>query len=261
MKILVINAGSSSLKYQLIDMETESVMAKGLCERIGIDGHLKHSPLVGGKPVFDEDLAMPTHAEAIAAVIDKLTSAEYGVVASMKEIDAVGHRVVHGGEKFACSVLIDDTVMEALKECTPFAPLHNPANIIGINACRDVMGDVPMVAVFDTAFHQTMPGKAYMYAIPYEYYKNDGIRRYGFHGTSHRYVSGRCAELMGKPIGELKIISCHMGNGSSIAAIDGGKCVDTSMGFTPLVPPHGHPLRRSGRGRYPVYHEQVRHQH
>ena len=235
MKILVINAGSSSLKYQLIDMETESVMAKGLCERIGIDGHIKHSPLVGGKPVFDEDLAMPTHAEAIAAVIDKLTSAEYGVVASMKEIDAVGHRVVHGGEKFASSVRIDDAVMEALKECTPFAPLHNPANIIGINACRDVMGDVPMVAVFDTAFHQTMPGKAYMYAVPYEYYKNDGIRRYGFHGTSHRYVSGRCAELMGKPIGELKIVSCHMGNGSSIAAIDGGKCVDTSMGFTPLV--------------------------
>ncbi|HCQ73299.1 MAG TPA: acetate kinase, partial [Clostridiales bacterium] len=154
---------------------------------------------------------------------------------SMKEIDAVGHRVVHGGEKFASSVLITDEVMKALEECTPFAPLHNPANIIGINACRDVMGDVPMVAVFDTAFHQTMPGKAYMYAIPYEYYQNDGIRRYGFHGTSHRYVSGRCAELMGKPIEELKIVSCHMGNGSSIAAIDGGKCIDTSMGFTPLV--------------------------
>ena len=234
MKILVINAGSSSLKYQLIDMETETLMAKGLCERIGIDGHLKHSPLVGGKPVFDEDITLPTHAEAIAAVIDKLTSAEYGVVASMKEIDAVGHRVVHGGEKFASSVLITDEVMAALEECTPFAPLHNPANIIGINACRDVMGSVPMVAVFDTAFHQTMPGKAYMYAVPYEYYKNDGIRRYGFHGTSHRYVSGRCAELMGKPIEELKIVSCHMGNGSSIAAIDGGKCVDTSMGFTPL---------------------------
>ena len=236
MKILVINAGSSSLKYQLIDMANEQVMAKGLCERIGIDGHLKHSPLIGGKPVFDEDLPMPTHSEAIAAVIDKLTSAEYGVVASMKEIDAVGHRVVHGGEKFACSVKIDDAVMAALEECTPFAPLHNPANITGINACRAVMGDdVPMVAVFDTAFHQTMPGKAYMYAIPYEYYQNDGIRRYGFHGTSHRYVSARCAELMGKPIEELKLISCHMGNGSSICAIDGGKCVDTSMGFTPLV--------------------------
>ena len=235
MKILVINAGSSSLKYQLIDMETEAVMAKGLCERIGIDGHLKHSPLVGGKPVFNEDVPMPTHSEAIAAVIDKLTSAEYGVVGSMKEIDAVGHRVVHGGEKFASSVLINDDVMAAIEECIPFAPLHNPANITGIKACRDVMGDVPMVAVFDTAFHQTMPGKAYMYAVPYEYYKNDGIRRYGFHGTSHRYVSGRCAELMGKPIEELKLVSCHMGNGSSICAINGGKCVDTSMGFTPLV--------------------------
>ena len=235
MKILVINAGSSSLKYQLIDMETEEVMAKGLCERIGIDGHLKHSPLVGGKPVFNEDVPMPTHSEAIAAVIEKLTSPEYGVVGSMKEIDAVGHRVVHGGEKFANSVKIDDSVMAAIEECIPFAPLHNPANITGIKACRDVMGDVPMVAVFDTAFHQTMPGKAYMYAVPYEYYKNDGIRRYGFHGTSHRYVSGRCAELMGKPIEELKLISCHMGNGSSICAIDGGKCVDTSMGFTPLV--------------------------
>lgn len=235
MKILVINAGSSSLKYQLIDMETEKVMAKGLCERIGIDGHLKHSPLVGGKPVFNEDIALPTHSEAIAAVIDKLTSAEYGVVASMKEIDAVGHRVVHGGEKFASSVLINDDVMKTLDECTPFAPLHNPANITGINACKAVMGDVPMVAVFDTAFHQTMPSKAYMYAIPYEYYEKDGVRRYGFHGTSHRYVSKRCAELMGRPIEELKIVSCHMGNGSSICAIDHGKCVDTSMGFTPLV--------------------------
>ena len=221
MKILVINAGSSSLKYQLIDMANEQVMAKGLCERIGIDGHLKHSPLVGGKPVFNEDVPMPTHSEAIAAVIEKLTSPEYGVVSSMKEIDAVGHRVVHGGEKFASSVRIDDAVMAALEECIPFAPLHNPANITGINACKAVMGDVPMVAVFDTAFHQTMPGKAYMYAVPYEYYKNDGIRRYGFHGTSHRYVSARCAELMGKPIEELKLISCHMGNGS--------------MGFTPLV--------------------------
>ena len=235
MKILVINAGSSSLKYQLIDMETEQVMAKGLCERIGIDGHLKHTPLVGGKSVFNEDVAMPTHSEAIAAVIEKLTSEEYGVVKSMKEI-AVGHRVVHGGEKFANSVKIDDAVMATLDECTPFAPLHNPANITGINACKAVMGDdVPMVAVFDTAFHQTMPGKAYMYAVPYEYYEKDGVRRYGFHGTSHRYVSSRCAELMGKPIEELKIVSCHMGNGSSICAVDGGKCVDTSMGFTPLV--------------------------
>ncbi len=235
MKILVINAGSSSLKYQLIDMEGEKLLAKGLCERIGIDGHLKHTPLVEGKTVFDEDVAMPTHSEAIAAVIDKLTSPQYGVVNSMKEIDAVGHRVVHGGEKFAASVRIDDEVMKALEECTPFAPLHNPANITGINACRAVMGDVPMVAVFDTAFHQTMPSKAYMYALPYQYYLSDGVRRYGFHGTSHRFVSSRCAELMGKPIEELKIISCHMGNGSSVAAIKNGQCVDTSMGFTPLV--------------------------
>ena len=236
MKVLVINAGSSSLKYQLIDMEGEKLLAKGLCERIGIDGHLKHTPLVGGKPVFNEDIPLPSHAEAIAAVIDKLTSAEYGVVGSMHEIDAVGHRVVHGGEKFASSVLINDEVMQAIADCTPFAPLHNPANITGINACVDVMGkDVPQVAVFDTAFHQTMPAKAYMYALPYNYYSEDGVRRYGFHGTSHRYVSGRCAELMGKPIEELKLISCHMGNGSSICAIDGGRSVDTSMGFTPLV--------------------------
>ena len=235
MKILVINAGSSSLKYQLIDMETEAVLAKGLCERIGIDGHLKHTPLVEGKEVFNEDVAMPTHSEAIAAVIDKLTSPQYGVVNSMKEIDAVGHRVVHGGEKFASSVRITDDVMKAIEECIPFAPLHNPANITGIKACQAVMGKVPMVAVFDTAFHQTMPGKAYMYALPYQYYLSNGVRRYGFHGTSHRYVSSRCAELMGKPIEELKIVSCHMGNGSSLAAIDHGKCVDTSMGFTPLV--------------------------
>ena len=235
MKILVINAGSSSLKYQLIDMANEQLLAKGLCERIGIDGHLKHTPLVGDKPVFNEDVPMPTHSEAIAAVIDKLTSAEYGVVASMKEIDAVGHRVVHGGEKFASSVLITDEVLDAIRECIPFAPLHNPANITGIKACRDVMGDVPMVAVFDTAFHQTMPAKAFMYAVPYEYYEKYGIRRYGFHGTSHRYVSARCAEMMGRPIEELKIVSCHMGNGSSLAAVKNGKVVDTSMGFTPLV--------------------------
>ena len=235
MKVLVVNAGSSSLKYQLFDMDTEAVLAKGLCERIGIDGHLKHTPLAGDKPVFDEDIALPTHAEAIAAVIDKLTSAEYGVVASMSEIDAVGHRVVHGGEAFASSVRITDDVMAALEDCIPLAPLHNPANITGINACKAVMGDVPQVAVFDTAFHQTMPGKAYTYAVPYEYYENDKVRRYGFHGTSHRYVADRAAAMLGKPIEELKLISCHMGNGSSIAAIMNGKCVDTSMGFTPLV--------------------------
>ena len=234
MKILVINAGSSSLKYQLMDPDTNTVFAKGLCERIGIDGRLTHKiPATDAK--FEFDIAMPTHAEAIAAVIDKLTCKECGVVSSMSEIEAVGHRVVHGGEAFASSVLITDEVMKALEDCIPLAPLHNPANITGINACKDVMGDVPMVGVFDTAFHQTMPAKAYTYAVPYEYYENDKVRRYGFHGTSHRYVSARCAELMGKNIEDLKIITCHMGNGSSIAAIDGGKCIDTSMGFTPLV--------------------------
>ena len=235
MKILVINAGSSSLKYQLFDMKNESVLAKGLCERIGIDGHLKHTPLIGDKSVFDEDLPLPTHAEAIAAVIDKLISPECGVVKSMSEIGAVGHRVVHGGEAFSSSVLINDDVMTALEDCVPLAPLHNPANIIGINACKAVMGDIPQVAVFDTAFHQTMPKKAYIYALPYKYYVEDKVRRYGFHGTSHRYLSKRAAEMIGKPIEELKIISCHMGNGSSICAIDGGRSIDTSMGFTPLV--------------------------
>ena len=236
MKILVINAGSSSLKYQLIDMDNEELLAKGLCERIGIGGHLKHTPLVGGKSVFDEDIDLPTHTEAIAAVLDKLTSAEYGVVSSMAEIGAVGHRVVHGGESFASSVLITDEVMKAIEDCIPFAPLHNPANITGINACKAVMGaDVPQVAVFDTAFHQTMPAKAFTYAIPYNYYEDEKIRRYGFHGTSHRYVSARAAEMLGKPIEELKLVSCHMGNGSSICAVMNGKSVDTSMGFTPLV--------------------------
>ena len=235
MNILVINAGSSSLKYQLFDMDTESVLAKGLCERIGIDGHLKHTPN-NGKPVFDEDVAMKDHSVAIAAVIDKLTSAEYGVVSSMKEIDAVGHRVVHGGESFNESTLVTDDVFKAIEDCIPLAPLHNPANITGIKACQEVMGaDVPQVAVFDTAFHQTMPPKAYTYAIPYKYYKEDKIRRYGFHGTSHRYVTARAAELIGKPVEELKLITCHMGNGSSICAVDGGKSVDTSMGFTPLA--------------------------
>ncbi len=234
MKILVINCGSSSLKYQLLDMDGESLLAKGLCERIGIDGHLKHQPQ-NGKPVFDQDLAMPTHTEAIAAVLEKLTSPEYGVVADMSEIGAVGHRVVHGGERFASSVVINDAVMDAIAACVPLAPLHNPANITGIEACKAVMGGVPQVAVFDTAFHQTMPGKAYMYAVPYSYYTDLQVRRYGFHGTSHRYVSARAAEMMGRPIEELKLISCHMGNGSSICAIDGGRSVDTSMGFTPIA--------------------------
>ncbi len=235
MKILVINAGSSSLKYQLIDMEGEKVLAIGICERIGIDGHLKHSPNLDGKTVFDEDIPLPTHSEAIAAVIEKLTSAQYGVVDSMSEINAVGHRVVHGGESFSTSVLIDDEVLKAIGDCVPLAPLHNPANITGILACKKVLGNVPHVVVFDTSFHQTMPGKAYTYAIPYEYYEKDKVRRYGFHGTSHRYVASRAAVMLGKPIENLKLISCHMGNGSSICAIDGGKSVDTSMGFTPLA--------------------------
>jgi len=234
MKILVINAGSSSLKYQLMDPDTQEVYAKGLCERIGIDGRLTHKvPATDGK--FEFEIAMPTHAEAIQSVLDALTSAEHGVIKSMDEIDAVGHRVVHGGETFACSVKIDDAVMAALEECIPLAPLHNPANITGIKACQAVLPGVPMVGVFDTAFHQTMPEKAYMYALPYEYYENDKVRRYGFHGTSHKYVSGRAAAMLGKPIEELKIVTCHLGNGSSVTAVDGGKSVDTSMGFTPLA--------------------------
>ena len=234
MNILVINAGSSSLKYQLLNPETEEVLAKGLCERIGIDGKFTYKP-EGKQAIKDADVAMPTHSEAIKAVLDALVDAEHGVIASMKEIDAVGHRVVHGGEKFAKSVLLTDEVMAAIKECNPLAPLHNPANIIGIEACQKLMPGTPMVAVFDTAFHQTMPPVAYTYALPYEYYENDAVRRYGFHGTSHKYVSQRAAAMLGKPIEELKLISCHLGNGSSVTAIDGGKSVDTSMGFTPLA--------------------------
>lgn len=234
MKILVINAGSSSLKYQLMDPDSGEVFAKGLCERIGIDGRLTHKiPAVDAKHEFE--VAMPTHAEAIQAVIDALLSKEHGVISSMSEIDAVGHRVVHGGEQFSASVKITPEVMEAVRACIPLAPLHNPANITGIEACEKVMPGVPMVAVFDTAFHQTMPEKAYMYALPYEYYEQDKVRRYGFHGTSHRYVSSRAADMLGKPIEQLKIITCHLGNGSSIAAVNGGKSVDTSMGFTPLA--------------------------
>ncbi len=237
MNILVINAGSSSLKYQLLNPETGVLLAKGLCERIGIDGKFTYKPQVDGKQVLDAvDVAMPTHSEAIQAVLDALVDAENGVIGSMKEIDAVGHRVVHGGEAFNKSVLITEDVMKALEDCIPLAPLHNPANITGINACTAVMGkDVPQVAVFDTAFHQTMPAKAYMYALPYEYYENDKVRRYGFHGTSHKYVAGRAAAMLGKDASELKLISCHLGNGSSVTAIDGGKSVDTSMGFTPLA--------------------------
>lgn len=237
MKVLVINAGSSSLKYQLLDTESGEVMAKGLCERIGIDGKFTYKPQIEGKQVLDAvDVAMPTHSEAIQAVLNALVDKDNGVIGSMKEIDAVGHRVVHGGEAFNKSVLITDEVMKALEDCIPLAPLHNPANITGINACTAVMGkDVPQVAVFDTAFHQTMPAKAYMYALPYEYYENDKVRRYGFHGTSHKYVSQRAAAMLGKKPEELKLISCHLGNGSSVTAVDGGKSVDTSMGFTPLA--------------------------
>lgn len=234
MNILVINAGSSSLKYQLFDMTGERVLAKGLCERIGIGGHIKHTPLVGNKAVYDEDIDLPTHSEAISTVLEKLLSKEYGVISDMSEIDAIGHRVVHGGEDFASSVVIDDKVMEVLKKCVPLAPLHNPANITGINACKEVIGDIPQVGVFDTAFHQTMPPQAFIYAIRYEYYEKYKIRRYGFHGTSHRYVSEKAAEMLDKPVADLKLISCHMGNGTSICAIKGGKSIDTTMGFTPI---------------------------
>ena len=234
MNILVINAGSSSLKYQLLDPETGKLLAKGLCERIGIDGKFTYK--AEGKETLDAvDVAMPTHSEAIQAVLDALVDTKNGVISSMKEIGAVGHRVVHGGEAFNKSVLIDDAVMKAIEDCIPLAPLHNPANLTGIRACRKVMPGVPMVAVFDTAFHQTMPAKAYMYALPYAWYEEDKVRRYGFHGTSHKYVAGRAAAMLGKKPEEVRLISCHLGNGSSVTAVDGGKSVDTSMGFTPLA--------------------------
>jgi len=233
MKVLVINAGSSSLKYKLIDMNTEAVMAKGLCERIGIDGSkLSHTPAGSDKVVIEQD--MPNHSVAIKLVLNALTDKDHGVIADMSEISAVGHRLVHGGEFFSGSVLITDEVKKAVEECNPLAPLHNPANLTGVAACEEAMPGVPNVGVFDTAFHQTMPQKAYMYGIPYEYYEKYKIRKYGFHGTSHNYVAHRVAEMMGKPIEELKIITCHLGNGSSIAAVDCGKVVDTSMGLTPL---------------------------
>ncbi|MDD6484061.1 MAG: acetate kinase [Clostridiales bacterium] len=234
MNILVINAGSSSLKYQLIDMTKEEVLAKGLCERIGIDGsNIQHTKVSEGKKVKIEK-EMKDHGDAIQMVIDALTDPEHGVISSMDEIDAVGHRVVHGAEYFAASTIITDEVKKALEMCTPLAPLHNPPNIIGIEACEKIMPGVAQVAVFDTAFHQTMPAKAYMYALPYELYESDKIRKYGFHGTSHKFVSQKAAEFLGKPAEDLKIITCHLGNGSSVSAVDGGKCVDTTMGFTPL---------------------------
>ena len=232
MKILVINCGSSSLKYQLINSDTEAVLAKGLCERIGIDGALTYQPAGGEKEVTE--IPMPTHSEAISAVIAALTDEKKGVVKSLSEIGAVGHRVVHGGEKFTSSCLINDETMAAIEECNDLAPLHNPANLIGIRACQKLMPGVPNVAVFDTAFHQTMPEVAYIYGIPYEYYEKYKVRRYGFHGTSHSYVSKRAAEMLGKKVEDLKIIVCHLGNGASICAVDHGKSVDTSMGLTPL---------------------------
>ena len=232
MNVLVINCGSSSLKFQLINAETEDVLAKGLCERIGIDGRLTYQPAGGEKE--KSDLDMPTHTEAIQFVIDALTNEKTGVVKSLDEIGAVGHRLVHGGEKFASSVVITDEVKKAVEECNDLAPLHNPANLIGVAACEKLMPGTPMVAVFDTAFHQTMPEKAYMYGLPYEYYEKYKVRRYGFHGTSHSFVSKRAAEVMGRPYDEVKTIVCHLGNGSSVSAVLNGKCVDTSMGLTPL---------------------------
>ena len=232
MNVLVINCGSSSLKFQLINSDTEAVLAKGLCERIGIDGRLTYQPEGGEKTT--EDKAMPTHTEAIQFVIDALTDAERGVVGSLEEIGAVGHRVVHGGEKFASSTVITAEVLKAIEECNDLAPLHNPANLIGIAACQKLMPGTPMVAVFDTAFHQTMPEKAYMYGLPYEYYDKYKVRRYGFHGTSHSFVSKRTAEILGESYDNLKTIVCHLGNGASICAVENGKSVDTSMGLTPL---------------------------
>jgi len=232
MNILVINCGSSSLKYQLINSETEGVLAKGLCERIGIDGMLTYQPEGGEKE--KSEIAMPTHTEAINAVLAALTNEKSGVIKSLSEVGAVGHRVVHGGEKFTSSCLINDESMKAIEECNDLAPLHNPANLIGIRACQELMSGVPMVAVFDTAFHQTMPDVAYTYGIPYEYYEKYKVRRYGFHGTSHSYVSKRTAEIVGKPYDQMKIIVCHLGNGASISAVNCGKSVDTSMGLTPL---------------------------
>lgn len=232
MNVLVINCGSSSLKYQLINSETEAVMAKGLCERIGIDGVLTYQKAGLDKEVTEA--AMPTHKEAIKLVLDALVNDKTGAIASLEEVGAVGHRIVHGGEKFASSAVITDEMLKTVEECNELAPLHNPANLIGINACKDLMPGVPMVGVFDTAFHQTMPEKAYLYGLPYEYYEKYGIRRYGFHGTSHSFVSKHIAEFLGMDIENSKIIVAHLGNGSSISAVLNGKCVDTSMGLTPL---------------------------
>ena len=233
MNILVINCGSSTLKFQLINSDTEQYIAKGICERIGMEGSMITYAPAGGEK--EKNITpMPDHTEAIRLVLEALTNSQTGVVKNLEEIGAVGHRIVHGGEKFAESTIITDEVMAAIEECNDLAPLHNPANMIGINACRKLMPDTPMVAVFDTAFHQTMPEEAYLYGLPYEYYEKYKIRRYGFHGTSHSYVSQKAAEVLGKKYEDLKIIVCHLGNGASVSAIKNGKCVDTSMGLTPL---------------------------
>lgn len=232
MNVFVVNCGSSSLKYQLIDSDTEKVIAKGLCERIGIDGRLTHKPV--GKEDVVRNVAMPDHKSAVSYVLEALTDSVSGVIKDLSAVDAVGHRIVHGGEKFASSVIITDEVIAAIEECNDLAPLHNPANLIGIRACKTLMPGVPMVAVFDTAFHQTMPRKAYLYGLPYEYYSEYKVRKYGFHGTSHSFVSQRLLQLIGKENLESKVIICHLGNGSSITAVKDGKSLDTSMGFTPL---------------------------
>lgn len=232
MNVLVINCGSSSLKYQLIDSDSEAVLAKGLCERIGIDGRLVYQKAGLDKEITEA--AMPTHKQAIQMVLDALVNPKSGAIASLSEIDAVGHRVVHGGEKFASSTVLTPEVLATIEECNDLAPLHNPANLIGINACKELMPNVPMVGVFDTAFHQTMPKKAYLYGLPYEYYEKYKVRRYGFHGTSHSFVSKRTAEFLGLDLNNSKIIVAHLGNGASISAVENGKCVDTSMGLTPL---------------------------
>ena len=232
MKVLVINCGSSSLKYQLIDSETEKALAVGLCERIGIDGRLNHTPAGGEKIVIEE--AMPDHQVAVSMVLDALVHDTYGVIGDLKEIDAVGHRLVHGGEKFSSSVIIDKEVIAAVEECNPLAPLHNPANLIGVRACQAIMKGVPNIGVFDTAFHQTMEPVAYMYGLPYEYYEKYKVRRYGFHGTSHSFVSKRALEMLSFDPSNSKLFVCHLGNGSSISAIKNGKVMDTSMGMTPL---------------------------
>lgn len=232
MKVLVINCGSSSLKYQLIDSETEVALAVGLCERIGIDGRLNHTPNGGEKVVIEQ--AMPDHEVAIRMVLDALTNENYGVIKNLDEIDAIGHRLVHGGEKFTKSVIIDDEVIAGVEECSPLAPLHNPANLIGVRACQAIMLGVPNIGVFDTAFHQTMEPVAYMYGLPYEYYEKYKVRRYGFHGTSHSFVSKRAIQMLNLDPDNSKIIVCHLGNGSSISAVKNGKVVDTSMGMTPM---------------------------